>query len=822
MTSPPPAEHLLPPPVVPLPASHWRLSVRSLPRPLSSLIGREREIDEVGELLGLAEVRLLTLTGPGGVGKTRLALRVGEAIAGAFADGVAFIALAQVREPELVLPAIAQALGIREAGGHGLADLLPAALADRRLLLVLDNLEHVLDAAPRLFELLLDCPTLKILATSRELLRVSGEHGFPVPPLAVAAPTGPAGPTEDAARPPDAFASSPAVRLFVERAQALRPDFALDGANVAIVAEICRRVDGLPLGIELAAARMRHLSVDSLLIQLDRRLPTLTDGPHDAPARLRTMRDAIAWSYDLLSPAEQAICRRLAVFVGGFTLAAAEHVASRGVEQSRSREEDTLAPRLLDLPTPRVRSTWSPRWSTRTCCASTRPPVEDTRYHMLETVREFGIEQLTASAEDASIRQRHATWCLAFAQSGDGSPSEAERPDQGRRLQREEPNLRAALAWFLEQGEAASLVRLTLALYPYWEERCLLTEGRRWLEQAIRLGAGTPVGDRLALLSGAGTLAWRQSDFAQAVAWHEQALALARAAGDLDAEAFARNNLGVQALDQGDYETATAHFEASLAISRSAELPRRTCLALHNLGYLAWLRDGAGTAAGQLAESLALARRLEDSALVAIGLLTLGHVLIDLGRCNRATVAFGEALDLAAADASPASLIDVLEGLARVGVALGQLEQAPRLVGAAALLRERYNVPLSPMDRVQVEPMMNALRDRLGADSLAAGLVAGRTLPLEGAIAEAHRYRAVLMARSSAAPDRRTVHAHGMTERELEILGLLVAGNSNRAISNRLFISPATVKRHLANLYAKLGVDSRAKAVAFARRHDLA
>ena len=522
-------------PLVPLPLARRSLSRMSVPRPLTSFVGRAREVGELRELLARDEVRIVTLTGPGGVGKTRLALRVAEELAGVLADGVVFVELAQVRDPELVVSAVARTLEVREAGGHDLEDGLVATLAGRELLLVLDNLEHLLAAAPRLAYLMQACPGLKLLVTSRELLRIAGEQVFPVSPLPL--------PEREPARMED-LAAAAVVRLLVERAQAMRPDFALDDGNAAAIAEICRRVDGLPLGIELAAARLRHLSVVSLLAHLDRRLPVLTDGPRDPPARLRTMSDAIAWSYDLLTPDEQTCFRRLSVFVGGFTLAAAEAVASRGVEESSSRdgERSSSTARLTDSSTPLDRvASLVDKSLLRLEAAG-----EETRYGMLETVREFGREQLAAAGEESTVHQRHAEWYLAFAE--DAGPR-AKQPGAAAwigLLESEHPNLRAALGWLAERRDGPRLMRLAGSLWPFWQEHAYLGEGHRWLELALDLGREAPAADRLQALTGAGTLAWYQTRVELARHWHGQALALAREVGDRATEAFAHCNLSAQ------------------------------------------------------------------------------------------------------------------------------------------------------------------------------------------------------------------------------------------------------------------------------------
>ncbi len=516
------------------------------------------------DLLAAPGIQALTLVGPGGVGKTRLALSLARRVADTYGDGAVWVELAPLADHTLVLPTVGRAVGLPDAGGTDIATSLRSALGDRQVLIVLDNMEHLLGAVPDLAQLLLACPGLQVVTTSRAPLRLRGEQEYQVAPLEVP----PAEPGTDEPEP----AAFPAVRLFVARARQKDPSFVLDGQEDAAVAAICRRLGGLPLALELVAARTRALTPTELMTRLDDPLALLVGGSRDLPERQQTMRAAIAWSDELLDPAGRAMLRRLAVFSGGWTLPAAEDVCGEGLQHPGA---------VLDLLDVLVEQS----------LVSAHPTAQGTRYQMLEPLRQYARERLEEAGEAPVLGLRHARYFCDLAESAAlGLEGRAEQAGWVDRLHQELDNLRAALAWCEQTpgDEAAEmLLRSSAALWRFWEMRWHVDEGRRWLSAGLARPEPVPPAVRAAALNAAGNLARDQDDHDQAAAFHEQALAIRRSLGDVRGVGSSLNNLGVLARDRGDAERTLELCLEALALFRQVGDEHRAAIALISLGNAA-------------------------------------------------------------------------------------------------------------------------------------------------------------------------------------------------------------------------------------------
>ncbi len=685
-------------------AGPTRLS--GLPAELTTFVGREREVVAVRGLLMRPDVRLLTLTGPGGAGKTRLAAEVASGLADRFPDGAHLVALAPVTDPALVASGIARVLGIEETAGRPLEETLEMYLRERESLLLLDNFEQVATAASLLARLLRTCPRLKLLVTSRVLLRLSAEHAYEVPPLAV--------PDRRERLPVERLREYEAVRLFVERARAARPDFELTQENAPAVGEICRRLDGLPLALELAAARARVLSPEAMLARLEQGLTLLTGGAIDLPPRQRTLRATLDWSYDLLDVAERRLLRRLAVFAGGFKLRAAQAVCWSEGEADVLEGISSLVDKSL------VRGVGR---------ADTEP-----RFGVLETVREYLLEKLEQSGEAEEVRGRHARHYHALAETAALGFRGQEHGRWLDELEAEHDNFRAALSWSLEGGDSELGQRMAGALYLFWNTRGYLSEGRRWLGDAVAAGAGSPATVMSKALLGIGGLAMAQGDLERARVASAEALRLAREAGDETLTMWALGNMSHLYINEGRYDAARQANEESLAIARAAVDERRVAYALNGLGEIARLQGEYGRAGELYKESLSLARQVGEHNVIVVGLINLGIVALHEGKPDKAKASLGESLRLAWSQQDHLKTIVGLAELAAVAVVEGDPLRAVRLWAATEARAEAIGLVFSEPDRIEYEPYLLPLRSELEDAEFRAAWTEGQAMSLERAV----------------------------------------------------------------------------------------
>jgi excisionase family DNA binding protein len=770
-----------------------------LPTPLAPFIGRQSELAAVVALLADPTVRLLPLTGPGGIGKTRLAIAAASRVQDDFPDGVVFVSLAVIAREGLVLPAVAEALGLKESRLENLQTRVRAVLYSRRLLLFLDNVEHLPGAAPLLSQLLVDAPAVTALVTSRAPLHISGEREWPVPPLGL--------PNMRVAVSPEALLASDAGRLFVERARAIDPTFVLEENTAGAVAEICVRLDGLPLAIELATARTKVLPPGVLLERLTPALPWLTSGPRDLPQRQRTLRQAIAWSYDLLSTDQQTLFRHLAVFAGGFDLEAATEIAECTL---RRGEEDSDALSAVDL----VGALLDQSLIFRQGELHGRP-----RFSMLETIREFGLERLVAHGEEPSARAAHAQLVLDRAQALRIPAALATAQEPLDRLAVEDANVRLALAWLDDAGPAIDFVRLAAALLGYWYALSRFREGREWLERALAKSEAVPALDRARVMIGLGRLAAFQGDRAAAEPLFTVGIPLLRATADPLEIAAALIWRGAMANHTGDYTMAECLLEEAQALAATANDPGLRSAAagnvLSNLGVAA--RGQGNLELATQRHEAALARYQEHGHGLGVSRAQrdLGDVARDLGDFPLAVERYQRVLTRVGEQGDMRLVADALAGVACAAAAWGDMGPAARLFGAAEALRERVGtVILLPADLVAEQRGITTVRQTLREEHCAAFWAEGRALTRVEAKVEAGMVvLGGLQAGSKpAGPGTHT----GMTRREREVLRLLVARRTDREIAEALFLSPRTVSSHVAAILGKLGVASRRDAARLA------
>jgi predicted ATPase/DNA-binding CsgD family transcriptional regulator/Tfp pilus assembly protein PilF len=775
-----------------------------VPAALAPMVGRRRERVAVSDMLRNPEVRLLVLTGPGGVGKTRLALSVAESLQDSFRDGVVFVDLSPITWSDQVLPTIAAALSVRHSATVPLMDAINATIRGRQILLVVDNFEHVADAALTLTDLLMVNPELTILVTSRSVLSVYGEHVYPVPPMQV--PVIPEGATGTGV--PRSLMQSDAVQLFVKRAGAVRSDFQLIEENSRDIAAICRLLDGLPLAIELAAARIGILSPRMLAQRLQHRLPLLDDGPRDVPDRLRTMRNAITWSYDLLDPDEQAVFRRLAIFSSAWTLADAVRVVpATGDGPSDELEVLDLISSLVD----------------KSLIKQVDADAEAPRFSMLQVLREFGLEQLAASGERESLDERHALYMVEIAEAAGPEmigPNQVAWLD---RLATIHPDMQIAFAWSMEHEPPELALRLATGLWRFGYTRGHTREGREWIEQALaRAPERTAL--RATALNGAAILANMERNLEHAREMHAEALEIATEIDNRRLSAVAHMGLGDCAATAHDADTAHRHYQEAERIFRSLGDQRNIAAVMTNLGNLLWSLNNLDEAQEANEKARVLYTNAGDQRGVAWSATNIGRIAAVQGDYQRAIPNLEQALQHYDQLGDRGGYAEALEGIAQVAIGTGDYARAASLLAAADGLREAINHPIAPIDRDAWNRMIDTLRGELG-ETFDTIWDADRALSFDEVKTLSNEILNEDPAPSPSSPRQARqaaisslIKELGISDREIEVLTLVAAGKTDREIADDLFIGVRTVQSHVANLLTKLEVNARSAAVARALR----